>query len=109
MTWSCFPVIARSPCDEAIHLAPCVNLDCFAALAMTHSDTSFHQRFYGRLGNNSPSSSSPQLRIEGVAQPVAEQIDRQDQGGERDPGKGDDPPFAGEQIVVADPDQGSER
>ena len=41
---SCFPVIARSPCDEAIHLTQCAELDCFAALAMTHSSTSFHWR-----------------------------------------------------------------
>ena len=35
MKQSWFPVIARSPCDEAIHLAPYAELDCFAALAMT--------------------------------------------------------------------------
>jgi hypothetical protein len=30
-----FPVIARSSCDEAIHLARTQKMDCFAALAMT--------------------------------------------------------------------------
>ncbi len=33
----------------------------------------------------------------------------EDQGRQRKAGEGDDPPFAGEQIVVADPDQGAER
>ena len=37
MRQSCFPVIARSPCDEAIHLTPRLDMDCFAALAMTYS------------------------------------------------------------------------
>jgi hypothetical protein len=41
MEQSCFSVIARSPCDEAIHLAPRKGMDCFAALAMT-GNTSFH-------------------------------------------------------------------
>src|SRR3954468_2772006 len=41
MTQGCFSVIVRSPCDEAIHLSPCADMDCFAALAMTHSNTSF--------------------------------------------------------------------
>src|SRR6266700_2805601 len=37
-----FPrVIARSACDEAIHLALYTGMDCFAALAMTRSNTSF--------------------------------------------------------------------
>src|SRR3974390_641151 len=53
--------------------------------------------------------SSSQFRIERVAQPIAEQIDGKDQPGQRQSGKGDDPPFAGEQVVVADPDQGAER
>jgi hypothetical protein len=30
MKQSCFSVIARSPCDEAIHLAEYAALDCFA-------------------------------------------------------------------------------
>src|SRR3954453_16205270 len=42
MKLGCSPVIARSPCDEAIHLPPSADMDCFAALAMTHSNTSFH-------------------------------------------------------------------
>src|SRR5580698_713177 len=50
-----------------------------------------------------------QLRIKRVAQPVAEQIDREDQSGQRDAGEGHDPPFAREQIIVADADQGAER
>ena len=32
---SCFPVIARSVCDEAIHFVLYTGMDCFAALAMT--------------------------------------------------------------------------
>src|SRR6266700_4724987 len=39
MEWSCLPVLARSACDEAIHLASCTGMDCFAALAMTCSNT----------------------------------------------------------------------
>ena len=30
-----FSVIARSECDEAIHLSACGDVDCFASLAMT--------------------------------------------------------------------------
>src|SRR3954447_12704825 len=52
---------------------------------------------------------SSQLRIKRVAQPVAEQVDGQDQRRQREPGKGDDPPFTGKQVIVADPDQGAER
>src|SRR5471032_3066532 len=52
---------------------------------------------------------SAQLRIERVAQPVAEQVDGQNQRRQRDAGEGDDPPLAGKQIVVADADQGSQR
>src|SRR4029077_12203149 len=36
---------------------------------------------------------SSELRVERVAQPVAEQIDRQDQRRKREAGKGHDPPF----------------
>ena len=43
---SCFSVIARSACDEAIHLTACAELDCFAALAMTHSNTLSHWLLY---------------------------------------------------------------
>src|SRR3954462_5162208 len=52
---------------------------------------------------------SSKFWIERVAQPVAKQIDGQDQSRQRDAGEGDDPPFAYEQIIVADPDQGAER
>src|SRR5262249_54372280 len=52
---------------------------------------------------------SSQFRIERIAQPVAQQVDGEDQAGERNAGEGDDPPFAGEQIVVADADQRAER
>src|ERR1700676_4588809 len=52
---------------------------------------------------------SSEFRIERGAQPVAEQVDRQDQRCQRKAGEGDNPPFAGEQIIVADPDQGAER
>src|SRR5712675_814430 len=52
---------------------------------------------------------SSQLRIERVAQPVAEQVDGEDQRRQREAWEGDDPPFAGKQVIVADPDQGAER
>jgi len=52
---------------------------------------------------------SSEFRIERVAQPVAEQVDGKDQPGQRNAGEGHDPPFAREQIIVADPDQGAER
>src|ERR1700722_18913281 len=52
---------------------------------------------------------SSEFRIERIAQPVAEQIDREDQRREGNTRKGDDPPFAGKQIIVADPDQRAER
>src|SRR5882672_7684701 len=52
---------------------------------------------------------SSEFWIERVAQPVPEQVDGEDQSRQREAGKGDDPPFACEQIIVADPDQGSER
>src|SRR5882724_3949023 len=52
---------------------------------------------------------SSEFRIERVAQPVAQQIDGEDQRRERKAGEGDDPPLAGEQIIVADPDQRAER
>src|SRR6478752_10144429 len=52
---------------------------------------------------------SSEFWIERVAQPVAEQVDGEDQGREREAGKSDDPPFTGKQVIVADPDQGAER
>src|SRR5216684_1521857 len=52
---------------------------------------------------------SSEFWIERVAQPVAEQVDGEDQARQRKARKGDDPPFAREQIIVADPDQRSER
>src|SRR6202049_3773984 len=52
---------------------------------------------------------SSELWVERVAQPVAEQIDREDQCRQRKARKGDDPPLAGKQIIVADPDQGAQR
>src|SRR3979490_86589 len=42
---------------------------------------------------------SSQFRVERVAQPVAEQVDGQDQGGQRDAREGDDPPLSCEQAV----------
>src|ERR1700712_3518228 len=62
-----------------------------------------------RTGSVMRSCASSELRIERVAQPVAEQVDEEDQARQRHARKGDDPPFAGEQVVVADPDQGAER
>src|SRR5262245_17269625 len=50
---------------------------------------------------NSGSDISAQLGIKGVAQPVAEQIDRQDQRREHYTREYRDPPIAGEQVVVA--------
>src|ERR1700694_5430736 len=52
---------------------------------------------------------SSQFRIKRVAQPVAEQIDGEDQRRQRKAREGDDPPFAGKQVIVADPDQRAER
>src|SRR5712691_3448495 len=52
---------------------------------------------------------SSEFWIERVAQPVAEQVDREDQARQRKAREGDDPPFPGKQIIVADPDQGAER
>src|SRR3954452_16278123 len=52
---------------------------------------------------------SSEFRIERVAQPVAEQVDRYDQRRQGQAWEGDHPPFAGKQIIVADPDQGAER
>src|ERR1700687_5388496 len=43
---------------------------------------------------------SSYLRIECVAQPVAEQVDGDDQRRERKAGEGDDPPLPGKQIIV---------
>src|SRR3954471_15267499 len=54
-------------------------------------------------------SLSSQLRIERVAQPVAEQVHRQHQRGERGAGKDGDPPVARLQHLVAEPDQRAER
>src|ERR1700692_4020493 len=49
------------------------------------------------------------FRVESVAQPIAEQVDGEDQRRKGDAGEGHDPPLAGEQIIVADSDQGAER
>src|SRR3954469_16187955 len=62
-----------------------------------------------RTGSVMGGAYSSKLWIERVAQPVAEQVDRQDQRRECDTGEGDDPPFACEQIAVADADQRAER
>src|SRR4051812_43576326 len=43
---------------------------------------------------------SSKLRVERVAQPVAEQVDGEDQARQCDARKGDDPPLACEQVVV---------
>ena len=43
--------------------------------------------------------------VERVAQPVAQQVDRKHEHDEGDAGEDRDPPFAGEEIVVADADQ----
>src|SRR5438876_1274798 len=40
MNRSYYHVIARSACDEAIHAAASGEMDCFASLAMTNSDSS---------------------------------------------------------------------
>src|SRR4051812_35593255 len=55
-----------------------------------------------RVGSVIP---SPQLRVEGVAQPVAQQVDRQGQDRQGQAREDGDPPFAGEQEAVADADQ----
>src|SRR5260370_26142107 len=53
--------------------------------------------------------SSVQLRIERVAQPVAQEIDRQDQQHQHDPREQRDPPIARQQVLAANPDQRAER
>src|SRR5271169_2298565 len=57
----------------------------------------------------SGSDISAQFRIERVAQPVAQEIDRQDQNGQHYSRKNRYPPVAREQIVVAVADQCAER
>src|SRR6478609_5540039 len=52
---------------------------------------------------------SSEFWIERVAQPVAEQVDRKDQACQRKAREGDDTPFPGKQIIIADPDQGAKR
>src|SRR3954453_10916059 len=52
---------------------------------------------------------SSEFRVQRIAQPVAEQIDGQDQTCKGKTGKGDDPPLAGEQVIVADADQRAQR
>src|SRR6266481_5084656 len=52
---------------------------------------------------------SSEFWIERVAQPVAEQVDREDQARQRKAREGNDPPLPGKQIIVADPDQRAER
>src|ERR1700676_3799084 len=44
---------------------------------------------------------SSELWVERVAQPVAEQVDREDQCRQRKAREGDDPPLAGNRIFVA--------
>src|SRR4030088_2762351 len=51
-----------------------------------------------RTGSVMRVCASSKLRIEPVTQPVAEQVDGENQARQRNPRKGDDPPFAGEQI-----------
>src|SRR5690606_35527914 len=55
------------------------------------------------------SSASPQLRVQGIAQPIAEQIDRQHQCSKGDARKYDDPILSRHEEVVADADQRAER
>src|SRR6266566_7272305 len=52
---------------------------------------------------------SSELWIERVAQPVAEQVNGEDQSRQGKARKGHDPPFAREQIIIADPNQRSQR
>src|SRR3984893_19578345 len=52
---------------------------------------------------------SSKFWIDCVAQPVAEQVDGKNQHRQRNARKCDDPPFAREQIIVADPNQRAER
>src|SRR5690606_38129978 len=52
---------------------------------------------------------SVQAWIQGVAQPVAQQVHRQDEQHERHSGKYGDPPFTGKQKIVSDTDQRAQR
>src|SRR5882672_2824305 len=65
---------------------------------------SIRKSFTSRIKRGSAASST-QLRIQRVAQPVAEQIHREHQRHQRDAGKYRDPPFPREQELVADADQ----
>src|SRR5882672_6693643 len=96
-------------------------------LAISNDTPSMARRVSRRVTNSTPRSrtertgtvmrsdtckgrrASSEFWIERVAQPVPEQVDGEDQSRQRETRKGDDPPLAREQIVVADPDQGSER
>ena len=52
---------------------------------------------------------SAQPRVQRVTQPVAQQVDCQHHQDQRQAGKDRHPPLAGEQKVVAEPDQGAQR
>ena len=72
------------------------------------SDAAAGREFDGQVldGRAAPSA---QPRVQRVAQPVAQQVDRQHHQHQGDAGEDRHPPLAGEQEVVADPDQRAER
>src|SRR3954454_13733538 len=115
------PITARPVTDFPAPDSP--TTPSTSPLAMSKETPSMARRLLRRVTNStwrlrtertgwvmpSDGCASSEFWVERVAQPVAEQIDRQNQTRQRDSRKGNDPPFAGKQIVVADPDQGAER
>src|ERR1700712_1827685 len=115
------PITARPVTDLPAPDSP--TTPSTSPLAMSKEIPSMAHRLLRRLTNStlrlrtertgwvmrSDVCASSEVGIERVAQPVAEQVDGQDQACQREAGEGDDPPLTRDQIVVADPDQRSER
>lgn len=55
-----------------------------------------------RISSRLTAPPSPEFRVEDIAQPIADQIDRQHENDQGDTGKDRDPPFAGEKVLAAD-------
>jgi hypothetical protein len=77
----CPVVIARSTCDEAIHLSACRAMDCFAALAMTnqpqvratHSTSSLRSqgRQLLRIGDGAPRGRHPSCKLNAASPAIS--------------------------------------
>src|SRR3978361_1730867 len=115
------PITARPVTDFPAPDSP--TTPSTSPLAISKEIPSMARRLLRRVTNSTPrlrtertgsvmrsdGCASSEFWVERVAQPVAEQVDGKDQSRQRNARKGDDPPFAGEQIIVADPDQGAQR